>query len=1632
MTSPVRAGERDERIAIVGMSCLFPGSPDLSSYWTNIVNGVDCTREISDREWSLSEFYAPEMRGFGGSYSKRGGFISEHAYFDPLKFGIMPSAVAGSDPDQFLTLKVAYDAMADAGYLERQLDLDRAEVILGRISAPGAGAMNMIQQSKTVGEIVDILRHSLPEGSEEVIAKAEREIRQRLVDCNSDTIPGAMPSVLAGRIAAKLGFRGRNLLVDAACASSMVAVETAVDDLLSGRCDFALAGGLHVNASAVFYQMFCGLGALSRQDVIRPFDQFADGTLLGEGIGIICLKRLDDAIRDGDRVYATICGIASSSDGHGGGVLSPNMDGEALAMEKAFQMAGVSPRTIGLLEAHGTGTPTGDVVELKAVSKVFGERTDEPPWCAIGSVKSMIGHCQSASAVAGIIKSALALHHKILPPTINVKQPNTKVDWSKHPCYLNTSSRPWINGSNSGAPRRAGVSAFGFGGINGHVILEEFGKGEKISIDSPVEDILDDKAQSLLQEFPTEVFAFAAESEPELLNEIDRLILFLNHRPSTPLKDIAYSVNSMISVSAHFEVFRLAIVASDAGQLLDRLVAVKSRISSATEVHEPDRGIYFTNPGLANGGDLAFVYPGLGSAYHGMLAELCIHFPEVRAVFDIVDTVAVAAGAEVLPSSVIFPRSNFDSNDKTLPPLASEDFAVVAVLLAEYALHQLLMHLGIEPDVVMGCSTGEFAAITTAGAVDVLSVAETFYSLSTKVARAVPADALAQLRSLRILASAERVQKLGSPGEVHVSADLGDDHIIVTGSIKAVEHLSKELASERIIYQTLPYAIPYHTPLVKGLIDKNHASVQSVKIKPFSVPAWSCSTGALISDEEQVIRDSFTELFTKTVLLKQTIRAMYASGVRNFVEVGPNGVLTAVVKSVLGHRAHLAIATNVASRSAITQINHLVAAVFIQGIKPNFDYLHRRRNPELIDWRHPAAEKQPPSERRLDLRHKRLEVPDLRDLLPEHAVQYVEHSEPNLVDQENAQAQEAAQLVGHDGVVSTFLNTNKSFYDQMMSTQEEVMQAFLNTQMSGLTFGESMGDPLGINLLDQGGMSSGGWSGFRLDQGAIGMEGRYAFQDRLQLLRDDAEVTELTLGVNLHTDLYLLDHAIGGPVAAHPAVSVHLMPLMVSLEIMAEAALARAKRGVVSRIEQVKAYRRIVVDQNPLTLGLRATSASDRIRVELFDCAEVDILVLVADFIFSLQHLPAPQPRIAVSGQVPTNLKTRRDLYRPDTMFHGPTMQLAQSIESVGEKTISGVAATTESTGWIRGADGATSLIHPLLLDNSSQFVLFYLYEKLLPAKALLPFFIESIEIFGSASALPPNVMVRANLAQLTERATEASVEIIDGDGLVHTRINGINSRRITLSGEWLSFVEDPLRKLLGQRIDTSGKGKADCALVSLNRHCLPADEATLEWCLDYVLTADERKCWRDQFKFEKRKLDWLLGRMACKEAARILVKDRFGVICGPLDFEVENDHRNRPVIRCSVADMQPLAVSISHAGERGVALSCFANEGDPGVDIELVEKRDPDFAERFLSRSELEHLVKLSEEQRDSEVTRMWAAKEAMYKALGGDVELTALRIDSANSDSLLVAGPTITEPVTVHTTACGDSVISYLVDTN
>jgi acyl transferase domain-containing protein len=466
-----RNGEQqDVDVAIIGMSCLFPGAPDVRTFWENIL-AKDCAISDPSDDWQAEIFFDRNSHSNDRIYCKAGGYLKELATFNPLEYGVMPLSIDGSEPDQFLALRVAHEALADAGYAERSFDKERTSVIIGRGTYFNRGYLTLVQHGLVVDQTIQLLSALHPEHTPTELQEIRQQLKASLPALSPETIPGLVPNIMCGRVMNRLDLMGSSYTVDAACASSLIALNLGMQDLCIGRCEIAIVGGVQVSTPALIYMIFCQLDALSRSGQIKPFDENADGTLLGEGLGLLILKRREDAERDGDHIYAIVKGVGVASDGRALGLLAPRVEGEELALRRAYAQTGISTETIGLLEAHGTATPVGDATEVEALTRVFGSRKDPGPRIAMGSVKSNIGHIIPASGAASLIKTALALHHKVLPPTL-CERPNPKLGLDKTPFYLNTETRPWIHGGPH--PRRAGVNAFGFGGINAHAILEEY------------------------------------------------------------------------------------------------------------------------------------------------------------------------------------------------------------------------------------------------------------------------------------------------------------------------------------------------------------------------------------------------------------------------------------------------------------------------------------------------------------------------------------------------------------------------------------------------------------------------------------------------------------------------------------------------------------------------------------------------------------------------------------------------------------------------------------------------------------------------------------------------------------------------------------------------------------------------------------------------------------------------------------------------------------------------------------------------------------------------------------------------------------------------------------------------------
>ena len=463
-------------IAIVGMGAILPDAFDVPSFWKNIRSRRYSITDVPPERWNAALYFDPDPRAPDKTYTKIGGWVRGFQ-FEPLKAGIAipPNVLAVMDQAQQWGIAAARQALLDYGYPQRPLDNERVAVILGNALA----GENHYRTSLRIflPEYLDVLQSVpdfqalSPELRNALISGMSKGIQSRIPAITEDTMPGELANIIAGRIANVFNFAGPNFVTDAACASSLAALQVAFNGLMSHQFDAVLTGGVDRSMGPEGFVKFCKIGALS-PDGSRPYADGANGFVQGEGAVVFLMKRLEDAESAGDKIYAVVRGIGGSSDGKGKGITAPNPIGQQRALERAWKDAGISPTSVGLIEGHGTSTKVGDVAEVNSLNAVFGELGMQTATVALGSVKSNIGHLKSAAGAVGLLKTILALKEQTLPPSANFERPNPNINFSASPFYVNVEARPWD--VRSGDVRRAGVSSFGFGGTNFHIVLEEY------------------------------------------------------------------------------------------------------------------------------------------------------------------------------------------------------------------------------------------------------------------------------------------------------------------------------------------------------------------------------------------------------------------------------------------------------------------------------------------------------------------------------------------------------------------------------------------------------------------------------------------------------------------------------------------------------------------------------------------------------------------------------------------------------------------------------------------------------------------------------------------------------------------------------------------------------------------------------------------------------------------------------------------------------------------------------------------------------------------------------------------------------------------------------------------------------
>ncbi|MFB2684334.1 SDR family NAD(P)-dependent oxidoreductase [Shewanella mangrovisoli] len=881
---------KDMPIAIVGMASIFANSRYLNKFWDLICNKIDAITDVPESHWSIDDYYDADKSKADKSYCKRGGFMPE-VDFNPMEFGLPPNILELTDSSQLLSLVVAKEVLQDAN-LPDDYDRDRIGITLG--IGGGQKLSHSLNARLQYPVLKKVFKSSgLSDEDSELLIK---KFQDQYVHWEENSFPGSLGNVIAGRIANRFDLGGMNCVVDAACAGSLAAMRMALTELTESRSDMMITGGVCTDNSPYMYMSFSKTPAFTTNEQIQPFDIDSKGMMIGEGIGMVALKRLDDAERDGDRIYAVIKGVGASSDGKFKSIYAPRPEGQAKALERAYDDAGFAPHTVGLIEAHGTGTAAGDVAEFNGLTSVFSKDNEQLQHIALGSVKSQVGHTKSTAGTAGVIKAALALHHKVLPPTINVSQPNPKLNIAHSPFYLNTEARPWIQRSDD-TPRRAGISSFGFGGTNFHLVLEEYRP----------EHARDDAYR---QRSVAQSWLFTAADKTALLGEL-----------KTALQQ-ATAAKAELS-QAHFVAFaksyalrelppqsaRLGFIAKDYAQLQTLLTqAIAQLESNSAESWQLPSGISFRAQALVKDNNkVAALFAGQGSQYLNMGLEIANNFPELRRHIHASDKVFSDRG-EVSLSSVLYPIPAFDdesrkAQESALTNTLYAQSAIGALSMAQYAL---FTQAGFAPDMLAGHSFGELSALCAAGVISVDDYIKLAFERGQAMAQS-PQDADSS-RDTGVMYAVILKQKqdieavndcLVQFDDVKIANYNSPTQLVIAGATTATQQAAKAIGELGFKAIALPVSGAFHTPLVAHAQKPFSEAIDKAQFNTPKIALYANGTGQLHPTEANAIKTAFKDHMLQSVHFSEQLEAMYAAGARVFVEFGPKNILQKLTENTL-------------------------------------------------------------------------------------------------------------------------------------------------------------------------------------------------------------------------------------------------------------------------------------------------------------------------------------------------------------------------------------------------------------------------------------------------------------------------------------------------------------------------------------------------------------------------------------------------------------------------------------------------------------------------------------------------------------------------------------------------------------
>jgi len=950
-------------IAIVGVGAILPDAPNAAAFWNNVKTGRYSISEVTPDRWDPAAYYDADPAAPDKTYSKIGGWVREYAW-EPMKWKMpIPPRVANAmDPAQHWGIACTRAALEDYGYPQRPLDLDRTAVILGNAMAGERHYLTSMrvffpEYARELAETPGFA--ALPAAvRSEITEELHRRMGQRLPEITEDSMPGELANCIAGRIANLYNFHGPNYTCDAACASAMAAITSAVEGLVENEFDVVVTGGIDRNMGAPTFVKFCKIGALSPTGT-RPFAQGADGFVMGEGAAIFLMKRLADAERDQDKIYAVVRGIAGASDGRGKGITAPNPIGQKLCVERAWRNAGLSPATVTLIEGHGTSTRVGDVVEASSMVEVLSSANLPVHSVALGSVKSNIGHLKGGAGAAGVLKATLALHDKVLPPSLHCEHPSPDIDFAHSPLYVNTELRPW-QVANDGV-RRAGVSAFGFGGTNFHVVLEEHipgklnGNGKKsIAVPATLPDVTQRVPAQVSGDIPAanaaSVTSVAAESSTPAPAENARKAplrgaLVIGAATAAELVDRVKAMQESAQ-AGQAPVFaapadgdlaaaeRIAIDYADAPDLATKCgIALKAFQANQPAFWKAVRaqGIF---RGHGSAPKVAFLYTGQGSQYANMLRALRDKEPIITETFKEADRVMMPLLGKPLTAIMYVDPADAKKVAEADEALRQTEITQPAVITINIAMTRLLAAYGIRPDMTMGHSVGEYGALVAAGAWPFADALEAVSARGRGMTQVAMADNGRMAAVFAPLAEVERLLKTVD-GYVVIANVNSNSQSVIGGGSKAVEQAAQIFLQAGYDVRELPVSHAFHTSIVAPASAPLKQILLRLRLQTPQIPIVANVNGEFYPSgvSKEMITDILAQQVAAPVQFVKGLRTLYDAGARVFVEVGPKKALQGFAEDVLGSDPDVfSLFTNHPKLDDSTAFNQALCGMYAAGL----------------------------------------------------------------------------------------------------------------------------------------------------------------------------------------------------------------------------------------------------------------------------------------------------------------------------------------------------------------------------------------------------------------------------------------------------------------------------------------------------------------------------------------------------------------------------------------------------------------------------------------------------------------------------------------------------------------------------